>query len=129
MAIVVDYRCADCGALQEAYVASPPPPQRRCAACGGTSRRRWSPVGILSKRGEAAAAPAAPSSASLCAQNPDVPGLCHMSPSAGRAWVARYRGDHRALDAELSRQEAAAAVAKPTTADAITHEHSHAHAR
>ncbi|MFB2599633.1 hypothetical protein ACEXQE_17720 [Herbiconiux sp. P17] len=132
MSILVDYRCTDCGGQQEAFVDSPPPSRRTCAACGGESRRRWSPVGMISRRGEASRAPessvrAAPPGASLCAQNPDVPGLCHMSPSAGRAWVARARGDNRALDAELASQQKAAALSKPTVADAISHEHSHPH--
>lgn len=128
MAIIVDYRCADCGSTHEAYVASPAPSHLSCENCGGESRRRWSPVGMISRRGDAlpAALTTATPSASLCAQNPDVPGLCHMSPSAGRAWVARYRGDNRALDSELARQEKAAAITKPTVADAISHEHSHA---
>lgn len=128
MAIIVDYRCSDCGSMSEAYVASPVPAQRECKLCGGTSRRRWSPVRLISGAGNGSPAPAreAASTASLCAQNPDVPGLCHMSPSAGRAWVARFRGDNRALDAELAKQEEAAAIVKPTMADAISHEHNHA---
>ncbi|WP_146071624.1 MULTISPECIES: hypothetical protein [unclassified Cryobacterium] len=62
---------------------------------------------------------------SMCAANPDVPGLCHMSETAGRAWIARYRGDNRALDAEFTRQEKAAAFKTPTMDDAITHNHRH----
>jgi hypothetical protein len=134
MAVIVEYRCAACGDQRDAFVESPPPQLRACESCGGESRRRWSPVGMISRSGDAPApsdAPAAPKRAararSLCAENPDVPGLCHMSPSAGRAWVARARGDNRALDAELAAQEKAAAVAKPTVADAVSHEHSHAH--
>ncbi len=46
-----------------------------------------------------------------------------MSETAGRAWVARYRGDNRALDVELDRQEKAARIKPPTIADAITHHH------
>jgi hypothetical protein len=127
MAIIVDYRCTECGTTGEAYVASPAPERRPCSSCGAESRRRFSPVGMISRAPEAAApkAPRRSPARSLCAENPDVPGLCHMSPTAGRAWVARARGDHRALDAELEKQEKAAAVAKPTMADAISHEHTH----
>ncbi|SDY87014.1 FmdB family zinc ribbon protein [Herbiconiux ginsengi] len=128
MTIIVDYRCVDCGSTGEAYLASPPPSTLSCAACGGESRRRWSPVGMISRAPDAPPAPKrAPGNRSLCAENPDVPGLCHMSPAAGRAWVARARGDNRALDAELAAQEKAAAVTKPTMADAISHEHTHSH--
>jgi hypothetical protein len=70
---------------------------------------------------------ASPSPDPLCIRNPDVPGLCHMSPSAGRAWVARARGDNRALDRELERQERAAKVSPPTLADVVAHDHSHSH--
>jgi hypothetical protein len=133
MAILVDYRCRGCGATGETFVTSPAPTHLPCDSCGGERQRRWSPVGMISRTPEPRTAPARPAPTrpsraadSLCAQNPDVPGLCHMSPSAGRAWVARYRGDGRALDAELGRQEQAAAIAKPTMADAISHEHSHA---
>ena len=125
MAIIVDYRCAECG-VHEAFVEVPAPPQRDCAKCGGISQRRWSSVGIISRSPEPTPS-AAPqkSGASLCAMNPDVPGLCHMSETAGRAWIARYRGDNRALDAEFTRQEKAAAFKTPTMDDAITHNHRH----
>ena len=125
--IIVDYRCTDCGTVKESYVESPAPSTRSCELCGGESQRRFSPVGLISRGGESAPAltTSKKSESSLCAQNPDVPGLCHMSPTAGRAWVARFRGDNRALDAELARQESAAAITKPTMADAISHAHTH----
>lgn len=126
MAIIVDYRCVECGAEAEAFVPSPAPAERECGACGGVSRRRFSPVGIISAGAVAdPAAPARRSSAPLCASNPDVPGLCHMSESAGRAWIAQHRGDQRALDREYARQEKAAAESgvKPKMHDAITHAH------
>jgi hypothetical protein len=50
-----------------------------------------------------------------------------MSPSAGRAWLARARNDNRALDRELERQARAAAVRPPTLADAVAHDHGHGH--
>ncbi len=129
MAILVDYRCTGCGRRHEHFVQNPAPEQLACPGCGSAARRLFSPVGMISQRGDARAPgprPGAPAEtmASLCAQNPDVPGLCHMSPSAGRAWVARARSDHRALDAELARQQSAAEITPPTIADAISHVHS-----
>jgi hypothetical protein len=50
-----------------------------------------------------------------------------MSEDAGRVWVARARKDNRALDRELARQEASAAVAIPTMHDVVSHTHSHGH--
>src|SRR5690606_10628152 len=108
------------------FVSVPAQPIRSCDSCGGASRRLWSPVGLVSSSQESGKPEKkkAPSRmGSLCATNPDVPGLCHMSESAGRAWIARYRGDGRALDKELERQEKAAAISPPTREDAVTHSH------
>jgi hypothetical protein len=133
VAILVDYVCRRCRGRAEAWVHSPPPATRPCAACGAEANRGWSPVRAISSRSPSSnaepvspgrTAPATP----LCVTNPDVPGLCHMSPSAGRAWVARARGDNRALDRELERQERAAAVTPPTLADVVSHTHGHGHA-
>lgn len=52
-----------------------------------------------------------------------VPGLCHMSEDAGRMWVAKYRGDSRAVDREAERQETRAKEKPFTLDDAITHTH------
>jgi hypothetical protein len=131
MAILVDYVCRTCSGRSEAWVPSPPPASRDCPACGAAASRAWAPVGMVSS---SAAAPSAHPAGRpqrvadpLCVRNPDVPGLCHMSPSAGRAWVARARGDNRALDRELERQEAAAKVATPSLADVVAHDHGHSH--
>ena len=124
MAILVDYVCPTCAGRFEARVAIPPPTSRDCPACGSTARRAWAPVG-LSRGG--ASAPAGPRAAtaepSLCTRNPDVLGLCHMTPDAGRAWVARVRGDNRTLERELAKQEAAAAVRTPKLDDVLSHSH------
>ena len=128
MSLLVDYRCDRCLGCTEAWVHSPVPATKPCPACGGMAKRVWSPVGHL--RGPAAPSgrPEAPQLAEpLCVRNPDVPGLCHMAPSAGRAWLARARKDNRALDRELERQEQAAAVRLPTLADAVAHDHGHGH--
>lgn len=136
MAILVDYRCDTCGDLAEAFVATPAPSTRACAKCDGVGRRTWSPVGLMTggrdAKPPAPSAPRARARKPLCATNPGIPGLCHMSESAGRAWIARARGDHRALDRELARQEQAAKESVPTMSDAVTHSHfpgdAHTHA-
>jgi hypothetical protein len=47
-----------------------------------------------------------------------------MEPSAARAWAARARGDTRALDQELARQEHALATA-PDEHVSPVHQHHH----
>lgn len=59
----------------------------------------------------------------MCRQYPQLPGICHMTPSAQRRMVAAYTHDGRARDEELKRQEAAAAERRPTMSDAISHFH------
>lgn len=125
MAILVDYQCRACGDRAEHWATSPPPAAVPCPRCGGESRRGWAAVGL------SGTAPASPSSTppprprgrSVCSQYPQVPGLCHMSESAGWMWVAKYLKDGRAIDREQERQEKRAAVSPPTLADAITHQH------
>ena len=129
MSILVDYRCTTCRLVFETFVDSPAPSLVACASCGDHSSRMWSPVGLVSgspevnDSGSGGPDRSRLASPALCKTNPDVPGLCHMSETAGRAWVARYRGDNRALDVELGRQEEAARITPPTMADAITHHH------
>lgn len=123
MAILVDYRCTGCGARTEHWQTSPPVPSLACASCGAESRRIFSAVGLTGSA--TAPAPTAPtrSRGKLCAQYPQVPGLCHMSESAGRMWVAKYFKDGRAIDREQELQEKAAALKAPTLDDAISHHH------
>lgn len=126
MAILVDYACSACRGRFEVRVAVPPPPIHSCPACGGHGRRIWAPVGLLRRPGGTSGATNASSSLAgppLCADNPDVPGLCHMTPSAGRAWVARARGDNRALERELAYQEAATKEVAPSLASVASHHH------
>ncbi|GEL22233.1 hypothetical protein PSU4_11870 [Pseudonocardia sulfidoxydans NBRC 16205] len=123
MAILVDYMCPTCAGRFEVRVPVPPPTSRACPACGRTARRAWAPIGLT--RGAARQSPRpAVAEPSLCTRNPDVLGLCHMTPDAGRAWVARVRGDNRALDRELARQEAASAIRPPKIEDVLSHSHS-----
>lgn len=125
MAILVDYVCGSCGSREERWAPTPPPSSLSCSACGADSRRAWAAIGLAGRP-----APAPPAGddrrtprRSLCAEYPTVPGLCHMSESAGRMWVAKYTNDKRAVDREQERQEKAATVRQPTMADAITHTH------
>jgi hypothetical protein len=127
MAILVDYVCSTCRGRSESWVASPPPATGSCPACGAVSRRAWAAVGVVSGAAAPTPRPARRPADPLCVRNPDVPGLCHLSESAGRAWVARARGDNRALDRELERQEKAAAVTPPSLADVVAHDHGHGH--
>lgn len=133
MAILVDYRCTDCGGRAEHWTATPPPTSVPCIACGADSRRLFAAVGLAGSASGPVAGGAQeqplPSAASrfgkpaLCAQYPQIPGLCHMSESAGRMWVAKYTRNSRAVDREQEKQEKQASVAPPTMADAIGHHH------
>ena len=123
MAILVDYRCSSCGGRAEHWCPSPPPSTTTCTACGGEARRLFAAVGLSGASAPDPAVPPIRRGPKLCAQYPQVPGLCHMSESAGRMWVAKALKDGRAIDREQERQETRAAVAPPTMADAITHHH------
>lgn len=128
MPVLVDYRCPDCQRIREVRTPSPPPSSQICPQCGGEAARVWSPFGIGHSVLPPDRSPPAPRrSAPLCATNPDVPGLCHMTPTAGRAWLARARKDGRALDRELEHQERAARTSPPATTDVVSHSHSHDH--
>ena len=122
--ILVDYVCGSCRRVQERWAPSPPAVSVLCD-CGAAARRQFAPIGLSSGADRPAAAPrpAGPKPAPMCSAYPQVPGLCHMSESAGRRWVATYLNDNRRLDRELERQEAAATVQAPTMAEAITHHH------
>lgn len=126
MAILVDYQCPSCGSRQEHWAPSPPPASVNCSGCGSRSRRAWSPIGLSGTAPsiQPSSPPPTPGPRrSMCAQYPQVPGLCHMSESAGRMWVAKYLQDGRAIDREQERQEKQAAVKPHTMADAITQHH------
>ena len=132
MPILVDYACPACGGRSELWVDNPVPAHATCPACGTRARRAWSPVGLAREHRIGRDEPAHPagepvagqrSDAPLCARNPDVPGLCHLSPAAARTWIARARKDNQALEREIARQEAAAAVSRPTVADLVSHTH------
>jgi predicted nucleic acid-binding Zn ribbon protein len=127
MAILVDYQCGACGNRAEHWAPSPPPNSVSCGSCGAESRRLFAAVGLSGTRAPVSDAPTSAGSAgmgpSMCQQYPRIPGLCHMSESAQRMWVAKATKNSRAKDREQERQEKAAAVKTPTMADAISHHH------
>jgi predicted nucleic acid-binding Zn ribbon protein len=124
MAILNDYRCTSCAEVAEQWTHNPPPQEVPCVACGAPARRLWAAI-RLAGSGHSDGRPAKISSPSpsLCTQYPQVPGLCHMSQSAGRMMVAKFTGDHQGVEKELSRQESHARNSPPTMDDAITHQH------
>ena len=126
MAVLVDYHCGACGTRAEHWVPSPPPVSASCPACGAGSRRLFAAVGLSGTRAPSDSVPASATARpgpTMCQQYPQIPGLCHMSDSAQRMWVAKATGNARAVDREQECQEKAAAVKAPTMADAITHTH------
>lgn len=122
MSILNDYRCTYCGAVQERWTERPAPAAVACESCGAEARRLLSAVRLGGRASAPKPAPAAPKP-SMCSRYPMVPGLCHMSEDAGRMWVAKYRGDGRAVDREAERQESKAKEKPFTMADAISHTH------
>jgi hypothetical protein len=107
MPIRVDFRCEACGFVTEHHCPSPPPAYLPCTRCGDRARRVFSTFSVRrapsSSSSRTVSAPT--DHARLCAANPDIPGLCTLSPTAGRALVARARGDNRALEREIAYQE------------------------
>lgn len=98
MAVLVQYRCADCRREADHWVTSPVPAQTECPACAGTARRRFG--GALLRGGGPPSAPG--DTGGGC--TPDVPGTCTLVPTAARMLAARARGDDRAVDRESERQ-------------------------
>jgi putative FmdB family regulatory protein len=125
MPILVDYHCRDCGTRAEHWTPTPPPTSVSCGSCGAESRRLFAAVGLSAAPAPAAAPPASSTrkGPTMCQQYPQIPGLCHMSESAARMWVAKATRNSRAVDREQERQEKSAAVRTPTMADVITHTH------
>lgn len=89
--ILADYRCVTCRGRVERLVPAPPPTELLCPVCGDRAQRCYRPIHLAgvarppSADGHDRRAPS-------CRDYPDIPGLCHMTPSAARAWVARARG-------------------------------------
>lgn len=125
--ILVDYRCDGCDGVSEHFVRTPAPATVNCPACRTPARRRFAPVGLSGRAAPPAEHSYAPPGPALCRTNPDVPGLCHMTPEAGRAWIARARRDNRRLERELERQERSLQESDGKPADPVTHDHGSSH--
>lgn len=124
--ILADYRCVTCWGRVERLVPAPPPTELPCPACGDPARRCYRPVSL----GGVASPPAtdrrndwAPS----CRDYPDVPGLCHMTSPAARAWVARVRRDNHLLERELERQEQTLREHGVPAGEPVRHDHGQDH--
>lgn len=126
--IRVDYGCTACGGRVEHRVPSPPPRTLICPGCGAASRRIFAAVGRIGVASAPQAhhpRPTVSSNTALCQTNPDVPGLCHMEPSAARAWVARARKDGQGLERELERQEKTLKERPDARLEPVHHDHGH----
>jgi putative FmdB family regulatory protein len=121
--LLFDYRCSGCRADVELFMDTPAPPTTECPRCEGQARRRYTSRGLaLSGEGLRAVAPAA--GGIDCRDNPDVPGLCHVAPSARRRLIARHRGDTDTYEAETRRQTREFEAKGPAPLETvITHGH------
>lgn len=124
MSILVDYRCTRCGTIEARRSPSPPAAIESCAGCGAPAQRLYSCVALV---GRASKPPppsrsAPPNSGAQCRANPDVPLLCHVDPIQAPGWIARYRGNNRALDEHLAKLEREPGPPPPT---ALTAHHHH----
>ena len=117
---LVDYRCAPCVSRQEQWVSRPVPSSMPCIVCGAPARRLFSAnVGS----GSTSESRKTASSGNFYLDNRDVPGICHMSGSEARRWVALARGDETGQKRERERQERAveAGVLDPASPASHTH--------
>ncbi|GAA3326129.1 hypothetical protein [Paeniglutamicibacter sulfureus] len=118
-----DYRCGDCAADSEFFIPAPAPESQDCPVCSGVARRRYTSRGL--GRSGASLAAVAPAAGSIdCRDNADVPGLCHVAPSARRRMVARHRGDLETYEAETKRQTREFETSGPKTVHQVVG-HSH----
>lgn len=125
--ILADYRCVSCRGRVERLVPSPPPTELPCPACGDRAQRCYRPI-TLAGVARPPSAGGGDGWAPSCRAHPDIPGLCHMTPTAARAWVARARGDNRGLERELQRQEDALREHGVPAGEPVRHDHGHSHA-
>lgn len=101
---IFDYRCGECPWRGEILRRPPAPLTDQCPQCASEARRVYSIAGIL-RTGESLASIAPASGSTDCVDNPDVPGLCHVKPTARRAMIARHRGDDFTFAREQKRQK------------------------
>ncbi len=106
MHLLVEYACTRCNARADHWVTRPVPAEQDCRTCGTPARRRFG-AALLTTASPAEQRQPPASAPDPCQANADIPGACCLSPTAARSLAARARGDNRALDRELSYQEAA----------------------
>jgi putative FmdB family regulatory protein len=106
MAVLVDYRCRDCGVRTEYWVSCPAPDEATCARCGRQARRQFG-AALLTGASEPTGREPRAAGAGGCGHAPDIPGVCSLTPTAARMLTARARGDNRALEREIAYQESA----------------------
>jgi DNA-directed RNA polymerase subunit RPC12/RpoP len=124
MTILVEYRCTTCGARTEHFVATPAPSTLECRLCGEDSRRSFATAGLMSTPGTGPAPKREATIDVSCRNNPDVPGLCHLSPEGRERLVARARRDTRAEERIIEKQERHAAEGRPAPS-LVSHDHGH----
>ena len=101
----VDYRCRPCMSRQEQWVTRPVPSVLPCRLCGEPATRLFS--ANVGARSTSTRQETRPSSGNFYLDNRDVPGICHMSGTEARRWVAMARGDEAGQRREKERQERA----------------------
>jgi hypothetical protein len=121
--MLFDYRCEVCAWDAELLASTPAPLTHPCPSCGSTARRRYTTAGL--RRSGAALAAVAPAAGGVdCRQNADVPGLCHVAPSARRGLIARHRGDVDTYRVEEARQRRSfEQYGPPPLSSVFTHVH------
>jgi hypothetical protein len=124
--ILVEYRCGECGARTEHFVARPVPSTQECRLCGADSRRSFATAGLVSSGSTAKRPAPEPRIDVSCRSNPDIPGLCHLSPEGRERLVARARRDTRAEERIIEKQERRIADGLPAPS-LVSYDHGHGH--
>jgi putative FmdB family regulatory protein len=119
MPVLVDYRCTGCRGRFEHWAERPVPESSSCPACRAPARRLFGGTLLGRRTGQDGPPPVDVA----CLRNSDVPGICHMGPSASRRWAAMARKDQRAVESEIAYQESAITAGTLTPSDAFTHAH------
>lgn len=106
MAVLIEYRCQDCGVRSERWATRPVPDKTVCTQCGRAARRLFGGA-LLTGAPEPARSEPRADGGGACGHAPEVPGVCTLTPTAARMLTARARGDNRALEREVAYQESA----------------------
>jgi putative FmdB family regulatory protein len=117
-----DYRCRTCGWQGEAMVSVPADPTIDCRSCAAPASRVYSVAGLM-RSGASLSAIAPAAGSTHCSDNPDVPGLCHVAPTARRTLIAQHRGDDHTLARERARQKRDFEEKGPVPLKDVVHTH------